>query len=64
LGGGSGGWYVSYLLAFDILDTSWQNPGHLFALWASSILGAKPFAIAFCYQGALLSSWPKLPPTW
>ena len=49
------GWCVFHPLTFGILDISLQSLEHPFALWASNILGAKPFAIASSYQGVSLA---------
>ena len=47
-------WYIFYLLAFGILDISFQSLKHPFALWANNIPSAKPFAITSSHQGVLL----------
>ena len=49
------GWCIFHPLAFGILEISLQSLGHPFALWASNILGVKPFAIAFSHRGVLLA---------
>ena len=55
LDGDSNGWCVSHPFAFGILDISWQSLRHLSALYANSILGVKPFSIAFSLLGVLLA---------
>ena len=47
-------WCIFHLPTFGILDIFLQNLEHLFALWASNIPSAKPFATASSHQGVLL----------